>query len=93
MAFSAFKNHKECLKVILRHAKEYNLPKEASKYSEKRMADWINMKTDEDFTALHFSSYHGNLELIIELVDDLHADIKVRNIYGANVLHIAAQGD
>ena len=48
------------------------------------------MPTDERFTALHFVSYHGNLELIQILVGDMSADIEYKNTYGANVLHIAA---
>lgn len=57
------------------------------------MAIWADTPTDEQFTALHFATYHGNFELIKLLVDEMHADINVRNIYGAHVLHIAAQGD
>ena len=58
-----------------------------------RIKDWVDQKTDEDFTAVHFASYHGNLELIIQLVDELDADINIKNMYGANVIHIASQGD
>ena len=57
------------------------------------MSDWVNKPTDENFTALHFAAYHGSLELIIKLVEENGANIYCRNIYGANVLHIAAQGD
>lgn len=51
------------------------------------------MQTDEDFTALHFASFHGNFNIIKILVEKMFADFRVTNIYGANVLHIAAQGD
>ena len=51
------------------------------------------MPTDERFTALHFSTYHGNSELIKIMVEEMQADFMVKNVYGANVLHIAAQGD
>ena len=57
------------------------------------MRDWVNMPTDERFTALHFSTYHGNTELIKIMVEEMQADYQVKNVYGANVLHIAAQGD
>jgi ankyrin repeat protein len=57
------------------------------------MAKWINKTTDENFTALHFAAYHGNLKLSIKLVEEMGANFNARNIYGANVLHIAAQGD
>lgn len=49
--------------------------------------------TDERFTALHFCSYHGNFELIKILCEEMDADVKIRNMYGAHVLHISAQGD
>jgi len=75
--------------VVLNHALRYNLPDEINGRS-KFLQDWINKKTDEEFTAIHFLSYHGNLEKIIELVDVHKANYRVRNIYGANVLHIAA---
>ena len=67
----------------------YNLPDEVNGRS-KFLSDWINKRTDEEFTALHFLSYHGNIEKIMELVDNHKADYSCRNIYGANVLHIAA---
>ena len=55
--------------------------------------NWINTPTDERFTALHFATYHGNMELIRLMVEEMAADIRIKNAYGANVLHVAAQGD
>jgi palmitoyltransferase len=92
LSFSAFKNHMGCFDVVLEHAKTYNLNKDSPSFSKLRMKDWVNKTTDEDFTAIHFASYHGNLELIIRLVD-LEADIYMKNMYGANVMLIASQGD
>lgn len=77
---------------MLNHALQYNIPAYNGGKS-KFLQEWINKKTDEGFTALHFLCYHGNIEKIIELVDDHGADFLCKNIYGANVLHIAAQGD
>ena len=57
------------------------------------MHEWVDWPTDEEFTALHFAVYHGNWELIQILDQQLGADFERCNIYGANVLHIAAQGD
>lgn len=54
---------------------------------------WVNTPTDERFTALHFSTYHGNIELIRLMTEEMFADYTVKNVYGANVLHVAAQGD
>ena len=63
------------------------------KQRRTELANWVNMPTDEKFTALHFLTYHGNIELIRLMVEEMHADFNVKNVYGANVLHVAAQGD
>jgi len=57
------------------------------------MAEWANTCTDDEFTALHFATYHGNHELITALIDNCEADIYKKNKFGSSVLHIAAQGD
>lgn len=57
---------------------------------DESLKDWVNIPTDEKFTALHFATYHGNFELIKIMVDEMQADIHAKNVYGANVLHIAA---
>ena len=59
----------------------------------KELTNWVNMPTDERFSALHFSTYHGNIELIRLMVEHMSADYTTKNVYGANVLHVAAQGD
>ena len=51
------------------------------------------MPTDERFSALHFATYHGNIELIRLMVEEMQIDYTTKNVYGANVLHVAAQGD
>jgi len=60
---------------------------------KKILTDWANAPTDEDFTALHFATYHGNYSLIKFLLDNASADIHKRNKFGSSVLHVAAQGD
>lgn len=51
------------------------------------------MKTEEDgFTALHFASFRGNIALIKLLMKN-GADMYIRNNFGINVMHVAAQGD
>lgn len=53
----------------------------------------MNFKTDEDgFSALHFASFRGNLNIIQALLDN-GADMYQRNNFGINVMHVAAQGD
>ena len=108
LSFASFKNHHQCFKLIHRHALKYNLAGGESASREcitdvqkarfkerqdKEMRDWVNTPTDEKFTALHFSTYHGNTELIRIMVEEMQADFQLKNVYGANVLHIAAQGD
>ena len=56
----------------------------------RQLAQWVNTPTDERFTALHFATYHGNIELIKLMVDEMYADFTLKNVYGANVLHVAA---
>ena len=74
---------------------KYNLASgsDFQKETTQAIKNWVNAPTDEKFTALHFSTYHGNIELIKIMVEDMHADFTIRNVYGANVLHVAAQGD
>ena len=51
------------------------------------------MKTTKDeFTALHFVSFNGNLEIIQALMKN-GADKHAVNKQGLNMLHIAAQGN
>ena len=61
---------------------------------EKRRAmaltEWVNYPTDEQFTALQFATFHGNFDLMIKMTEELKADYKVKNMYGASVLHIAS---
>ena len=59
----------------------------------RAVQQWVNMPTDERFCSLHFSTYHGNFELIKFMVEEMGADYTTKNVYGANVLHVAAQGD
>ena len=89
LSFSAFKNHPQCFKIVYKHAKKYNL----DILNRQALQDWVNTPTDEKFTALHFATYHGNFELIQIMCDEMGANMFTKNVYGANVLHIAAQGD
>jgi palmitoyltransferase len=57
------------------------------------IADWVNRKTAKDeFTALHYASFKGNLHILKGLMEN-GADMYAVNLYGLNVLHLAAQGD
>jgi ankyrin repeat protein len=94
LAYSCYKNFEEIFMLLFNHALDKNL-KGLRNFEEKSevLADWANTPTDEEFTALHFATYHGNYTLIKFLIDNAKADINKRNKFGSTVLHIAAQGD
>ena len=77
--------------ALYNHCLDHNLPKGIS-FEEKRkiLSNWCNTPTDEEFTALHFSTYHGNAHLIKFLIENCDADMNKRNKYGSTALHIAA---
>jgi palmitoyltransferase len=53
---------------------------------------WINTTSEQGYTAIHYASYRGNIEVINLLVNN-GADIEVSNKRGLNVLHMACQGN
>jgi ankyrin repeat protein len=94
LSYSCYKNHEECFMVLYDHALDKNLNGVRTfEGKSKLLSDWANTLTDEEFTALHFATYHGNFNLIKFLIDNAKADIYKRNKFGSSVLHIAAQGD
>ena len=53
----------------------------------------MNAKTyDEEWTAMHYGAFSGNLDAIYTLIQN-GADFQVENANGLNMLHVAAQGD
>ena len=56
--------------------------------------DWVNANasSEDNFTALHFASFFGNLALIKLLVKH-GANVHSVNHLGINMVHVAAQGD
>jgi palmitoyltransferase len=54
------------------------------------ITEWVNLSTSKDkFTALHYASFRGNIELL-DLLINYGADQKAKNEFGLNVMHIAA---
>jgi ankyrin repeat protein len=53
---------------------------------------WVNEKSDQGYTAIHYASYRGNIEIINRLIDN-GSEIENLNNRGLNVLHMAAQGN
>lgn len=105
LSFAAFKNHANCFKAIYQHAITHNLAGgdvafkaatsevkkgELTSLRRRQLALWIDTPTDERFTALHFATYHGNIELVRLMVEEMRANFLLKNVYGANVLHVAA---
>jgi palmitoyltransferase ZDHHC13/17 len=82
---AVFKNKGKSFDTLISKAKE-DLP-------TRELHDWVNLQTTKDqFTALHYASYRGNIHFCEKLMEN-GADKEKQNAYGLNVLHIAAQGD
>ena len=61
--------------------------------NESRRVAWVNARSaDEEWTALHYASFAGNLEAVYCLIQN-GADIHSLNANALNMLHVAAQGD
>lgn len=84
--------HIACLNNQLETAKRFFEYLKAQDTSEQEITEWVNTRTDEGFTAVHFASFKGSIELI-KLLEGYGADTQVKNHQGLNVMHIAAQGD
>ena len=81
--------HKACFKNLTGIALAI-LEKARSQMNTEELKAFINHRNEEDgFTAIHFCSFKGNLRLIKELEAE-HANIKEKNNFGINVLHVAA---
>ena len=67
---------------------------EVPAYKDKQIiSQWINTKTvKEEFAALHFASFNGNIEVCQMLLEE-GADKYILNKHGLNCMHVAAQGD
>lgn len=79
--------------ILYNHALDHNVSDRRFDQKRQILSEWANQTTDEEFTALHFATYHGNYNLIKFLIDNAQADIYKRNKFGSTVMHIAAQGD
>jgi ankyrin repeat protein len=60
--------------------------------SHTDFVNYLNLKGDNGFNALHYAAFRGNLRLIEKLIH-FGADINIKNNSGLNVMHMAAQGD
>ena len=76
--------------ILYNHALDNNVKDMKFEQKKQILSEWANSPTDEDFTALHFATYHGNYNLIKFLIENANADIYKRNKFGSTVMHIAA---
>ena len=79
---TAFQNKEEIFKDLIQRASVELIP--------YQITEWVNAVTKKDqFTALHYASFRGSIE-VCDLLIERGADYKMKNIYGLNVMHIAA---
>ena len=84
--------HTACFKNLDEIGKKL-IDKAHDTVTESQIETWINHKTiDDGFSALHFASFRGNLNLIKLLLQN-GANMHIKNNFGINVMHVAAQGD
>ena len=85
--YSVFKNNYEHSKQIIEKVK-----KEIGLGSSNKLEKYINEKTDEGFTALHYAAINGNIK-IIKLLKEFGAKIESVTNLGKNVIHIASENN
>jgi ankyrin repeat protein len=79
---AVFKNKGKSFDAIMKFALD--------ELDSREVAEWINLQTTKDqFTALHYASYRGNIHFCDILMKN-GANKQIKNAYGLNVLHIAA---
>jgi ankyrin repeat protein len=89
----AYKGLESMCKMLLQIAKDKSLSGLDEKEKQKRVKEWVNVKTTEDeFTALHMASFSGKYSIVCMLIEN-KANIYSINKDGLNMLHTAAQGD
>ena len=89
----AYKGLESMCKMLLQIAKDKSLSGLDEKEKQRRVKEWVNVKTTEDeFTALHMASFSGKYSIVCMLIEN-KANIYAINKDGLNMLHTAAQGD
>jgi palmitoyltransferase len=84
---SCFKNNYELTSLIINEAK-----KGLGLGSDYKIENFINEKTNEGFTALHYAASNGNIK-IVELLKKYGARIESVTKIGKNILHISAESN
>jgi len=81
---ASFSNLYQIVKAIIDEMKK--------RVSLQQLTRWINSKSELGFTALHYASYKGNIDIIKILIEN-EANMLETNNKGLNVMHMAVQGD
>ena len=80
LTFSAYRNQTNCFKILFEYAWKYEIDAYEQALPEtqiKKMKDWVNHITDDNFTALHFATRHGNYTMLSLLCEKANADMYV----------------
>lgn len=89
LAFAAYRNQTNCFKILFHYALKYFF----GDTKQQELKNWVNTRTDDSFTALHFAVKWANHCIIDMLVEEAGADLDIKNKFGSSVMHIAAQQD
>lgn len=94
LAYAAYRNQTNCFKILFEYAWRECFKVESQRDSKTAIFQaWINARTEDQFTALHFATRHGNLTILQLLVERAGADLNTTNKFGSSAMHIAAQQD
>ena len=84
--YSVFRNNYDLTTIII------NVVKKGLGISSNKISNFINEKTNEGFTALHYAVNNGNL-LIVQLLKQYGAKFEEVTNLGKNAVHIAAEAN
>ena len=84
--YSVFRNNYDLTTIII------NEVKKGLGMSSNKISNFINEKTNEGFTALHYAVNNGNL-LIVQLLKQYGAKFEEVTNLGKNAVHIAAEAN
>ena len=84
--YSVFRNNYDLTTIII------NEVKKGLGISSNKISNFINEKTNEGFTALHYAVNNGNL-LIVQLLKQYGAKFEEVTNLGKNAVHIAAEAN
>ena len=84
--YSVFRNNYDLTTIII------NEVKKGFGISSNKISNFINEKTNEGFTALHYAVNNGNL-LIVQLLKQYGAKFEEVTNLGKNAVHIAAEAN